>query len=182
MTDSRLDSRGPADAGRDACAGCPVASGRREFLQRVLAAGTAALVAAVGLPGAAAALPVRLAAALARAGDTRTYAIPPEDGVQIDRDAQVILVRWQGAVYAFNLSCPHQNTALRWMEAAHRFQCPKHKSQYQPDGEFITGRATRGMDRLGIRRDGSTVVVDLDALHKQDDDPAGWAAAVVRLA
>ena len=127
MTDSRLDSRGPADAGRDACGGCPVASGRREFLQRVLAAGTAALVAAVGLPGAAAALPVRLA-------------------------------------------------------AAHRFQCPKHKSQYQPDGEFITGRATRGMDRLGIRRDGSTVVVDLDALHKQDDDPAGWAAAVVRLA
>ena len=57
-------------------------------------------------------------------------------------------MRFQGVVYAFNLSCPHQNTALKWQPDDQRFQCPKHKSRYQPDGTFISGRATRGMDRL----------------------------------
>ncbi|NUQ21593.1 MAG: Rieske 2Fe-2S domain-containing protein [Gemmatimonadaceae bacterium] len=50
----------------------------------------------------------------------------------IDRDSEVILTRWQGLVYAFNLSCPHRHTALRWNDDAHRFQCPKHHSQYTP--------------------------------------------------
>lgn len=93
----------------------------------------------------------------------------------------MILVRFEGHVYAFSLSCPHQNTALRWLPDDHRFQCPKHKSKYQPDGEFISGRATRGMDRFAIRRAGETVVVDLAVLHKQDTDAAGWNAALVTL-
>ena len=66
-------------------------------------------------------------------------------------------------------------------KAPPRFQCPKHKSKYQPDGEFISGRATRGMDRFSIRRAGETVVVDLAVLHKQDTDAAGWNAALVTL-
>jgi hypothetical protein len=37
------------------------------------------------------------------------------------------------------------------------------------------------MDRLGIRRDGSAVVVDLSRMFKSDTDAAGWAASVVRL-
>jgi Rieske Fe-S protein len=101
--------------------------------------------------------------------------------VQIDRDNQVILVRWQNTVYAFNLSCPHQNTALRWDEADARFQCPKHHSKYQPDGTFISGRATRNMDRLSVRRDADTIVVDVDAMYKSNEDQAAWAAAIVRL-
>ena len=67
--------------------------------------------------------------------------MPAADGVTIDRDAQVILVRFQQKVYAFNLACPHENTALRWRERDVRFQCPRHESQYQPDGTFI--RAAR---------------------------------------
>jgi Rieske Fe-S protein len=114
-------------------------------------------------------------------GDELSYAIPATDGAQIDRDQQVIVVRWQDAVYAFDLACPHQHAALRWDDTDHRFQCPKHHSQYQPDGVFITGRATRGMDRFSVRRDGSKVVVDVNAIHKQDEDPWGWNAAVVKL-
>ena len=38
------------------------------------------------------------------------------------------------------------------------------------------------MDRLGIRRDGEKIVVDLDVLHKQDVDPTGWHNAVIELA
>ncbi len=74
-------------------------------------------------------------------GDERTYPVPREDGVTIDRDAQVILVRNQQKMYVFNLACPHENTALRWRPEDHRFQCPRHQSKYQPDGTFISGRA-----------------------------------------
>jgi hypothetical protein len=38
------------------------------------------------------------------------------------------------------------------------------------------------MDRFTIRRDGDKVVIDLNAMHKQDEDPTGWNAAVVKLA
>ena len=38
--------------------------------------------------------------------------------------------------YAFNLACPHENTALKWLPKDGRFQCPKHESQYQPCGSL----------------------------------------------
>jgi hypothetical protein len=37
------------------------------------------------------------------------------------------------------------------------------------------------MDRLAIRRDGETVVVNVDAMFEQDKDPAGWTAAKITL-
>jgi nitrite reductase/ring-hydroxylating ferredoxin subunit len=129
-------------------------------------------------------MPLRTLSALdARArGSVPRYALPAADGASIDRDNEVILVRWQNAVYAFALACPHQHVALRWLEGDGRFQCPKHRSKYRPDGTFIEGRATRGLDRFAVTRDGASVAVDLDALHQQDKDPAGWSAAVLRLA
>ena len=166
--------------GADDCQGCPL-TGRRDFLRDALAA-VAGVAAALAIPSMAQALPLGFTSPTGRAGAARAYPIPAADGVEIDRDEEVILVRWKNAVYAFALSCPHQNTALRWQAAESRFQCPKHKSRYQPDGTFIEGRATRPMDRLGVRRAGDTVVVDTGALHKQPDDPAAYAAAVVRLA
>jgi nitrite reductase/ring-hydroxylating ferredoxin subunit len=164
----------------DDCANCTLHD-RRGFLRDAAAAAMAALGAVGVRPTIAAALPVHWISSLVRGRTGQTYPVPSTDGVQIDRDNQVILVRWQDAVYAFNLSCPHQNTALRWDEADARFQCPKHHSKYQPDGTFISGRATRNMDRLSIQRDASTVVVDVDTMHKSNEDQAGWAAAVVRL-
>jgi Rieske Fe-S protein len=177
---SGIEEGGPGDQ----CDACAVSS-RREFL-REAAVTVAGIAAALGFARSASALPAHFTVAATRAtsrtGDQLTYPVPAADGAQIDRDAQVILVRWQNAVYAFNLSCPHQNTALRWDEADHRFQCPKHHSQYQPDGAFITGRATRGMDRFSVHRAGDKIVVDVNAMHKQDEDAPGWNAAVVRLA
>jgi hypothetical protein len=64
-------------------------------------------------------------------------------------------------VFAFNLSCPHENTALHWRQNDLRFQCPRHESKYQPDGTFTSGRATRNMERFAIRKDGQNVVIDL---------------------
>ncbi|HET7462152.1 MAG TPA: Rieske (2Fe-2S) protein [Longimicrobium sp.] len=160
----------------DPCAGC---AGRREFL-RDAAGVAAALMLSLGA-GRAAAQPLALRAARAlavRAGQA-TYPIPAQDGATIDRDHEVIVARWSGRVYAFALSCPHQRTMLRWQEGEHRFQCPKHHSRYTPDGTFISGRATRGMDRYSVRREGGNVVVELAALHRQDQDRAGWESAFV---
>ena len=165
------------------CGACPIAgaSTRRDFL-RDAALGVAGVLATLGLAQSAAALPVSMINALARGAKGISYAIPAADGVQIDKDNEVILVRWQNTVYAFNLSCPHQNTALRWNDAAKEFQCPKHKSKYTPSGDFISGRATRGMDRFAIQKSGAGVVVDVDQMYQQDENEAQWKAALVKVA
>ena len=164
------------------CTGCPIDPDRREFLRSVGAAVTS--LALLGLlPRDADAASLRAITALASATHDRKaekrYPIPAADGVSIDKDNEVIVARASGKVYAFALACPHQNTALRWNADDHQFQCPKHKSRYRDDGTFIEGRATRNMDRLAVRREGSTLVVDVDALIQQDEHPAEWNAAFV---
>jgi Rieske Fe-S protein len=169
------------DNAHDDCETCPLVSNRRDFL-RDAAFGVAAVMATFGLARSASALPVSMIKAVARGKAGITYAIPATDSVQIDRDNEVILARYQNTVYAFNLSCPHQRTALRWNEQDKQFQCPKHHSKYDPKGTFITGRATRSMDRLAITRQGNSVVVDIDTMYKEDEDTAQWNSAFVKLA
>ena len=93
----------------------------------------------------------------------------------------MILVRNANRVFAFPLACPHENTALRWRQQDQRFQCPRHESKYQPDGTFMSGRATRNMDRFPIRRDGPKVVVNLAKLFRSDQQRSDWDAAVLTL-
>lgn len=162
----------------DCTDGCG-APDRREFLARVTAAVTLIMTGLAAGPREVAALPLVLGRALGRRGDEITYPIPAADGATIDDQNEVILVRWQGAIYAFNLSCPHQNTALKWLASDGRFQCPKHKSKYQPDGTFISGRATRNMDRFAIRKDGEHVIVSVANVIESDKQQPAWAAAHV---
>jgi Rieske Fe-S protein len=153
--------------------------GRRQFLKDATLALGAVMAALSATPREAAALPISLGRALAALGDELTYPVPAADGAVIDKDNEVILVRWQGALFAFALSCPHQNTALRWLGSDGRFQCPKHKSKYQPDGTFISGRATRNMDRFAIRKDGKNVIVNVGKLYASDKQQAEWSGARV---
>lgn len=162
----------------EACGNCLLDGSRREFL-REAALAVAAIVTAMGMPARAQALSL-LSPAWTNGKDV-AYPLPGADGVTIDKAHQVILVRNQGAVYAFALSCPHQRTALKWKEDDDRFQCPKHKSKYRPDGTFISGRATRGMDRYAVKKKGAQVLVDVTKLFREDKDKAGWTAAVVTL-
>jgi len=111
--------------------------------------------------------------------EEKHYAVPIADGIAIDRDNSVIIARAAGKVYAFSLACPHRNTALRWNEGDHEFQCPKHHSRYRSDGVFIDGRSTRSMDRMAIRRAGNELIVDIDKLYQVDENPGEWAAACV---
>ncbi len=154
------------------CSGC---SARRDFLRSAITA--AASVAALSAFGPAEAL----AALAPRAGGSVRYALPAADGVSIDKTNEVILCRAGNEIYAFALSCPHENTALKAMSKNAGFQCSRHKSKYKPDGTFISGRATRNMDRLQITRDGAQVVVDPDVFFESDAEPAKWAAAVVKV-
>src|SRR5512146_2225105 len=98
------------------CTDCPIAAatGRRRFLRDSAVSLAGALIALGATRRAAFALPLDIVRATSRRDHTVTYPVPATDGAQIDRDNQVIIVRWQNVGYAFNLSCPHQNTALRW--------------------------------------------------------------------
>ena len=44
-------------------------------------------------------------------GAEKRYTLPAADSVNIDRQAQVILVRFQNSIYAFALACPHEHAA-----------------------------------------------------------------------
>jgi Rieske Fe-S protein len=128
--------------------------------------------------GSALALPVATTSG-SQSGSDRRYPIPAADSVNVDREVQTIVVRYQGHVYIFALTCPHQNAAVKWLPKDHRFQCTKHDSEYQPDGTHTAGRATRNLDRFAVRRDGDVVVADLNRLFQSDKDAALWAAAAI---
>src|SRR5437868_68922 len=88
-------------------ADCFVPRSRRKFLRDTFLTVAGAMV-AVGMSSTAAlAMPLELTEATRAKGQTRSYAIPAADGAQIDKQNEVILVRWQEMLYAFSLSCPH---------------------------------------------------------------------------
>jgi nitrite reductase/ring-hydroxylating ferredoxin subunit len=162
---------------------CFLPTSRRTFLRDSFLSVAGALI-AVGMHKATAfAMPLEFTDAKRSVGSMHSYQIPATDGAQIDRANEMVLVRWQDSVYAFTLSCPHQNTALKWDDREHGFQCPKHHSKFTASGDYIadSGRATRNMDRLAIQREGASVVVDVDKVFQQDTDGPQWAAAVVKL-
>jgi nitrite reductase/ring-hydroxylating ferredoxin subunit len=155
------------------CGDCPLLD-RRAFLLRATLLSASATVAFTGV---AHALPV--VTGIRIGGEEKAYPIPAADGVQIDKDMDVSLSRVNGRMYAFNLACPHQNTAIRWDGGKGRFQCPKHKSIYTPEGIFVEGRATRGLDRFLVRKEGTSIVVNLDSLFQEDLDAEKWKLAFV---
>jgi Rieske Fe-S protein len=175
-----------ADPAADTDAGCeplcPIGAAveRRDFVRDALTS----VMLAVGALGLGAerveAMTIGFSSGTGRQAD-KIYPLPAADGVVIDKAESVIIARFDGRVYAFSLACPHQNTALRWDNGNNRFQCPKHRSRYKPDGVFIDGRATRGMDRFAVKRDGDNLAVNLDALYREDENAAQWRSAVIIL-
>jgi len=163
-----------------ACECCACANPRRDFIRQVAALAAGIVAGSRGI-AAAADLPFSVVDGLDRAGDEITYPIPASDGVTIDRENAVIIVRFQGKVMAFNLSCPHQNAAVRWRQENLRFECSKHDSVYTPEGTYVGGRATRNMDRFTIKKVGNTVVVNVAQMIQSDEQKSAWDAALVAL-
>jgi Rieske Fe-S protein len=163
------------------CAACSEADDRRDFLKRAARLVSGALVGMAGSNWPASALTVTLGQPIGASGADLTYPVPAADGATVDRDNGVIVVRFQGKVFAFNLSCPHENAAVRWKPAVHRFECSRHDSRYEPTGIYTSGRATRNMDRFALKRNGDTIVVDVSRLIQSDAQRAQWEAAAVTL-
>lgn len=177
-------------AGSPPASPCETCTTRRGFLQDLAALGASAVAAAAAVGLASPvwsplhALPTtRPLGATEHSAWARSvrYPVPAGDSVSIDKQNEVILCRKGAEVFAFALSCPHQNTALRALPRQAGFQCPRHKSKYAADGAFQSGKATRNMDRLPISLEGAQIVVDPATLIKSDADPARWAAALVRV-
>ena len=163
------------------CAACAGADDRRDFLKRAAALVAGALAGMAGGASPPAALAVTLGSPLGSSGADLTYPIPTADGATVDRDNAVIIVRFQGKMFAFNLSCPHENAAVRWKPAVSRFECSRHDSRYDLAGVYTSGRATRNMDRFAVKRSGDTVVVDVSRLIQSDTQKAQWEAAAITL-
>lgn len=161
------------------CGGCALgeAMARRDFLRDAVAR---AMMVAFPFAAPGAAMNLYFVDGSGPRAD-KAYPFPAADGVAIDKDESVIIARFDNRVWAFSLACPHQNTAIRWDQRARRFQCPKHKSRYRTDGTFIEGRATRGLDRFALRRDGDRLLVNLDALYREDKEAAQWATAFLEV-
>lgn len=156
------------------CDDCPLMD-RRGFLRTAafLTAGAGAALAV----GATQALALPVVTGVRLSPEEKSFPIPANDGVQIDKELDLILSRTEGKVFAFSLACPHQNTAIKWEAENHRFQCPKHHSIYTPAGVFVEGRATRSLDRFVVRKDGNSIVVNLDLLLQEDEDGDKWKSA-----
>lgn len=167
---------------QDGCTGCAVLA-RRDFLRSAGLAAAAALITLGATPAGAAAAPIEFVGAIGGSGEEKAYAIPAKDGTQIDKANDAMITRWQGKVFVYGLACPHQNTALRWYDKDAQFECPKHHSRFTPDGIYIkdSGRATRGLDRYAVRKDGNTIVANLDKLYQEDEDEAAWKTAFVTI-
>lgn len=177
-----MDRRDMDEALHRDCESCPLGElvERREFLRDAVARALMTVGALSVFPFRATGLSVAFIRGTGSRAD-KSYPLPAADGVLIDKDESVIIARFENRAFAFSLACPHQNTAIRWEAKNNRFQCPKHKSRYRPDGAFIEGRATRGLDRFAVRRENETLLVNLDALYREDKNPDEWASAFVPL-
>jgi len=174
--------QGSTGAARTACDGCELIA-RRDFLRDAGLLAASVLVALGATPSRAAAAGIELVTPVGENREEKSYAIPAQDGTQIDKDNGTMITRWQGKVCVFSLACPHQNTALHWHDKDTQFECPKHHSRFDAEGNYIkdSGRATRGLDRFAVRKDGNNVVANLDKLYQEDEDEAAWKAAFVTI-
>ena len=174
---TRTDSRASGD-----CSDCPLVVDRRRFLRDTGFAVLATLIATGLRPVAALAETVSEIAPMRKTGTRLAYAVPASNSVSVDPGNDVIIARWDNRAYAFSLKCPHRGATLEWKPDESRIFCPKHKARFTPDGDHFSGRETTALDRYRVSRDGSEIIVSLDAVLKQNEDPAAWASAVVQLA
>lgn len=63
---------------------------------------------------------------------------------------RIFISNTPAGVYAFMNRCTHLGCVLPWSEAAGIFACPCHGSQFERNGAYIAGPASRALDRFPI--------------------------------
>jgi len=66
----------------------------------------------------------------------------------IDGEKVAVYKGDDGKTIKLNPKCPHQGCDVVWDDAAKRWECPCHASQFEPDGTLITGPAAEGLEKL----------------------------------
>jgi len=160
---------------------CPRLVDRRSFLRDASITVGAALLAGGLVPNQTFANGIASIAALPAGAQERAYALPTADGVWVDADNRVALVRVDRQIFAFSLECPHRGRVLEWTDAENRFYCSKHKARFIANGQHASGRRTPDLDRFALRVQQNRVVVSVDRVLASDTMPAEWARAVVRV-
>lgn len=160
---------------------CPRLVDRRAFLRDASIAVGAALIASGLVPSQAFADGITSIVALPAGAQERAYPLPTADGVSVDADNRVALVRVNHQLFAFSLECPHRGRVLEWIDSEHRFYCSKHKARFTANGQHASGRHTPDLDRFALRVQQNRVIVSVDRVLAVDSTPAEWAGAVVRV-
>lgn len=160
---------------------CPRLVDRRSFLRDASIAVGAALIAGGLVPNQAFANGITSIAALPAGALERAYALPTTDGVSVDADNRVALVRVNHQIFAFSLECPHRGRVLEWTDSENRFYCSKHKARFAASGQHASGRRTPDLDRFALRVQQNRVVVSVDRVLTAETTPAEWSGAVVQV-
>jgi len=63
----------------------------------------------------------------------------------------IFLVREAKAMIALEQTCTHQGCAVSWTPGDQRFECPCHGSQFDKQGNVVTGPAPYGLYRHHLR-------------------------------
>jgi cytochrome b6-f complex iron-sulfur subunit len=102
-------------------------------------------------------------------GDTITIEKGTEAGDKIDAtgdfynitDASVMLINIDGSeVRAFTNVCTHQQCTTSWSYGSDRLQCACHGSQFDENGNVVSGPATRPLTEYVVTQDDSAITVD----------------------
>ncbi|MGM0946222.1 MAG: ubiquinol-cytochrome c reductase iron-sulfur subunit [Bacteroidota bacterium] len=74
--------------------------------------------------------------------------------------AQTLVVNVNGSYKALTSVCTHSACDRSWTFGSNRFTCTCHGSQFNTDGEVITGPANRPLTSFSTRLDGETLIIE----------------------
>ena len=143
---------------------------------------------------------------LLKRGDVRPI-VPGKEFIHalfhLERPSTTIAVRTYGAPQAqpqYSYRKPHlavdpffrEETLTKKLQTVSLLLNTQHPESDSMIAELLAGSdvvslhlpltdATRGMVRFGLARVGKEIVVNISAMHKNDVDLPGWAAAVIQL-
>ena len=95
----------------------------------------------------------------------------------IGQPNRVIVIRHNGKIYACTSICPHRQVTIKEGTDNNSFECPRHHSKFDIDGNVTQGPAKRGLVRYAIAVDGNGhLIVDKSQKFESDqyDNPAGF--------
>ena len=116
-----------------------------------------------------------------RLGELGKYADLPVGSVSEEfRGQRIWIVRLPDRIAALGVTCTHLGCLTDWVENERKFRCPCHGSVFLQDGTNVAGPAPRALDRLEIRVEDGTIVVDRSKRFQREkggwSDPASYVS------